>query len=631
MLFFKRFKKKKKCSIQDDYLLLIEWEKEFSPKKAEIHSMIEQVDREGTAPELEECLPYLTFNQAEALFSKIKATFIDTQRIEEFPIRKLSVVCQEDQKLLTEGEVFVSNFVIRWDYENVLKVLVEAILYQQDFVESDLTYDDKRAYFMDVIYPHYLKSLGVSDYNLLPIFPSEQEVLAGTAVVTVPAFSTPVPDDSDKAIGLTTSERSQNQAETETAVATQPTVVEAANQMSEQRVPEHQTTDFLGDSLMDELLSTGSEQQTEGYDRRTSSPRLSVNSFTVEATEESFSPAVAFPLFELEAVEGTHYEPYEQDYVSWKINGLKQQINQKIIETEKVSGQQATAALNAQLKQFERAEMRQIKQELAAADHRAELKPRIITVMQQRKATDLAEQKAELLTEKEQLLEEERIRHEQAVKAIEQEYLQTTKSVKADLDAYYLKAASNDYQEKYYAETAKLEQLLEEKVERLSIKKQEKEKATCQHMQVIGRKVGQDLYKCYERFLKKREAQLLVTYEYAKQVQLIEQQEEAARQQDHQLTEYVTQLQNKVTQLLEEKQRAEKDSQKMQEEVLQTKSSVIDQKLAFLKDYEHRTIEAGTTALNSTMPGDPVSITQLEEQETVPTATKKGVASVHIS
>ena len=169
MAFFNR----KKCLIQEDFFLEVTWADGYSPaEQPELLSSIELLDQEvltDQAYSMEESLPYLTFLQAELLFQEIK------ERFSQFYIAKVAICHLEGKEAVSDGEVFSSPFVIDEGYQNLLLPLIQAILVDPDF--ASYSYQEKREYFTDQIFPAYKMSLNLSD-AALPLFPTEGEVAA---------------------------------------------------------------------------------------------------------------------------------------------------------------------------------------------------------------------------------------------------------------------------------------------------------------------------------------------------------------------------------------------------------------------------------------------------------------------
>lgn len=163
------------CTITDDLFLEISWEDGRGPEDdSELLDIIEGLDHlsDFSQPILKS-LPYLTFQQAELLFRELK------QMYGQFQLKKVAIAHLEGKSVVTEGEVYASPFLITEDYENLLLPLIQAILTRSEF--ANYSYQEKREYFENQIYPVYKQSMGLSDSSL-PLFPAEGE----TAVLSQP-------------------------------------------------------------------------------------------------------------------------------------------------------------------------------------------------------------------------------------------------------------------------------------------------------------------------------------------------------------------------------------------------------------------------------------------------------------
>ena len=166
---FSPFKKSSKCLITDDLFLEVTWEDGKSPEDdSELLGIIEGLDSKLPDGKLliEESLPYLTFFQAELLFQELLQVY------GQFQLKKVAVAHLEGKEVVTEGEVFASPFVLNQDYQTLLHPLIIAILTESTF--SAYSYQEKREYFENQIYPAYKDSVGTTD-SALPFFPEEGE------------------------------------------------------------------------------------------------------------------------------------------------------------------------------------------------------------------------------------------------------------------------------------------------------------------------------------------------------------------------------------------------------------------------------------------------------------------------
>ena len=178
---------KGRCTITDDLFLDITWEDGRGPEDdSELFDIIEGLDHlSDFSQPIAKSLPYLTFQQAELLFRELKQVYGRLQ------LKKVAIAHLEGKSVVTEGEVYASPFLITEDYENLLLPLIQAILTRSEF--GNYSYQEKREYFENQIYPVYKQSLGLSDSSL-PLFPAEGE----TEAVSQPNRLPPVPNARDQ-------------------------------------------------------------------------------------------------------------------------------------------------------------------------------------------------------------------------------------------------------------------------------------------------------------------------------------------------------------------------------------------------------------------------------------------------
>lgn len=167
-------KKNPRCLITDELFLEIEWQDELSPiNDVPLSEVVETVDdhllREGQKT-IEDTLPYLSFYQADLLFSAL------SQAYGYFMFKKVSL-CHLDNKgkgASSEGELYASPYVVPENYTNLLEPFFIAATLNKQF--SDYSYNDKREYFVVTVFPSYKRSLQLSE-SAMPVFPSENELV----------------------------------------------------------------------------------------------------------------------------------------------------------------------------------------------------------------------------------------------------------------------------------------------------------------------------------------------------------------------------------------------------------------------------------------------------------------------
>ncbi|MFM0818459.1 hypothetical protein [Streptococcus suis] len=178
------FKKSNKCLVTDDLFLEVSWEDGRSPDDdSELLGVIEGLDQQyldSFQHTIEESLPYLTFLQAERLFQALKEVYGQVQ------LKKVAICHLEGREAVSEGEVYASPFIIDRRYQNLLLPLIQSIMTELDF--QHYTYQEKREYFINQIYPSYKASLGLPE-SALPLFPEEGEQVLGNSYQPSPVSS----------------------------------------------------------------------------------------------------------------------------------------------------------------------------------------------------------------------------------------------------------------------------------------------------------------------------------------------------------------------------------------------------------------------------------------------------------
>lgn len=167
------FKKSHKCVVTDELFLEVTWEDGKSPEDdSELLGIIEGLDQQyldSFQHTIEDSLPYMTFHQAELLFQALQEAYGHVE------LNKVAICHLEGKEAVSEGEVFASPFIIDQRYQNLLMPLIQSIMTGQDF--QSYTYQEKREYFVNQIYPAYKASLGVQE-SALPLFPEEGEEIS---------------------------------------------------------------------------------------------------------------------------------------------------------------------------------------------------------------------------------------------------------------------------------------------------------------------------------------------------------------------------------------------------------------------------------------------------------------------
>ncbi|MGT2930189.1 hypothetical protein ACVR1G_08190 [Streptococcus dentasini] len=171
---FPFFSSGEKTVISDNLFIKIEWEDGYSPETNEpLLGLIKGIDT--AMPEtsflLEETLPYLTFYQTMVLLENLKRQF------GSFQLKALRICHKTDGKVSSQDEVFIRPLVIDNGFNDLLGLLMQAVLVQDSF--KSYPYSKKKAYFTDQVFPAYIESLNKNGWAVseedLPEFPEAAE------------------------------------------------------------------------------------------------------------------------------------------------------------------------------------------------------------------------------------------------------------------------------------------------------------------------------------------------------------------------------------------------------------------------------------------------------------------------
>lgn len=152
---------KKKTALKDHYFLKLSLSK---ANKQKIQSFM--VDDEE-----KRFFPQITFENVERIFNELSNQLTDE---ESFLISKMELVLNQEGVTSTEDELFLTDFEITCDYENILKPLSEAMFNLMPF--SAVPFEDKLNYLKEVFEAWQESTqLGEEHLPLLPDFEWDDE------------------------------------------------------------------------------------------------------------------------------------------------------------------------------------------------------------------------------------------------------------------------------------------------------------------------------------------------------------------------------------------------------------------------------------------------------------------------
>lgn len=626
MNFKKFFRKKERCPIHDKYFVEIQWSDDFSPKQAEVQSVLEKVDRDNHwKTPIVDSLPYMTYRQVETLFKQFKSSFIESGTLEQIVIKRLSIVYQDKVgKYSSSNEAFANDLVIDSSYQNIMNAMVEGILKEPTWAEY--SYADKRSYFMDEVFPYYEEALNLTS-NDVPIIPSESEVSNGNYSVRTPndsssyvAGGNPVQDQpldsyvpeqaqqpvepSDKLYSETVEDEFVDESQPEINQApVHPQPEFQAVFPEETNLPPLNFGELLDETdeaepqseqapwLTHEQLASTTMQNAEDIQTRSKHAKVDSTDLVspeIPALGTTISAEVEFPRFEEDSFEKSSYEPFEKDYVAWQLNLKKHELNKQLKDKEQHNAQLANQALQQQVLAFQTEELNKINEKIKASDKRDSLKQAVLQETKKQELEELQRIEEELTAQKDSALEEERLRYEAAVKKIKLEYSQNLTQSKSDCQSRLVKSAQEDYQSRYYEETGKLQNLLQDELDQMEKRKALKQADIQQQLQKIGNQIGKQIYSKGEAALKASESNLITNYEYAKRAHLVDREEELNKQNHEQITEHAQQLKKEIEQLSEERVQSERELKELQQQILENKKKALDQQEAMILDFKQQ-------------------------------------------
>ena len=540
--------------IESENFLLIDWDKKLNQKNANVKQAIERTDKalEGQdLPSLSDTLPYLTFTQAEELFAQLLDVF-DT-----FTFKKLSVVHREDEKhISTKGEVFASPFILDDSYENLLIPLTYSLFKEDAFKEE--SYEDKRNYLLDDIYASYQNELGVDDYEL-PEIPTEEDVASGEFTVYLPE-PTESEEDGQKVMEdvqqNVMQEVMQNSSALSASEMTEEVMQSIADDLIEQ-IPEQTETTIQhsvgSDDFYDLAFPTSQEKVVE-------------NTLIKQEVRDQ-SEFEKFPRLPIQHFPKDHYEPYEQDYVAWRINEMRKEENRYIEEKERANHQLAQQSLNQQIYLFEQEQLEYIQKELIQKDRRNSLKEKIMHDCKEQEEKAIQTFVERLESQRQKAIEDERRKYESILANLNQQYDNEKNIQIENIKQEWFKYANQNYQNSFYEETANLQRLKEEKLQVLKKQREQKVQDIENKLQPVLHKVGFQVYNDRLRKIEASEKSFIQQHEYAKHQQLLKNQELSYQAREIEAKKEVEALKETINSYKNEQHQMEERLLKMQEEI----------------------------------------------------------------
>ena len=168
------FRGTKRVSIQEPLFLYIEWGNITPDNNEELKGIIDEIDLDLYPNDVNKSIgknfPFLTFLQAENLFSEIKENF------HHFTFKGIALVSQVSGKVSFGNGPRITPFVIDEQYENIVLSLIAETRRDKRF--EQYSFDDLANYFCTVepnLMDAYKDSLGISVADL-PVYPPSNSI-----------------------------------------------------------------------------------------------------------------------------------------------------------------------------------------------------------------------------------------------------------------------------------------------------------------------------------------------------------------------------------------------------------------------------------------------------------------------
>lgn len=522
--------------IKDTDFLRVKWGKKNKAIKEAVEVLNNHLQSRSENRVTSDYPEYLTFFQAERLFQAIQQLTNDSNTV---TVKKLELFHQENGKKPTnKNEAYAENIKLDDEFISLLVPLIQSVFSNKDIGFKKATYADKCAYFERSIFQSYIESVGIGR-QYLPLLPDEdsvEEALKNKADIAI-RFSQDFPvlidiedDNSDEEntdvdsgnVSKDTNEladffNSNYDLEATEAVpepvASNPNEVEIQEKEEVAEVPGvslealQNNTSEVGNSTVKESVSTApaklpeevfyEEQKVPEKEEIRPVPKkvLEPKTNVLESRSDNISNNIKTPLFEIKNFSKEKYEPYEDQYVDWKINEFKKDFNQQLKQRSDLVEEYARETIKQELNEFEQDQLAQINRELQAEDDRYSLKENIIKDNRKLEFQERQEKENILEKEKNQALEQEKQRHKARVEEIKADFESKKHESKHLIHQKYFNEAQRMYQEQMLMATNRLDLLVQNKMEELAKQKAIKEEKLAVEKKNLSRQIVVKLFK----------------------------------------------------------------------------------------------------------------------------------------
>ncbi len=611
--------------IKDSDFLRVKWERKEAAIKTAVHFLNEQAQSRSESKISENFPEYLTFDQAERLFQAIQQL---TDSSGEVVIKKLELFHQSEKgKPSNKNEAYAENIQIDSDFVSLLVPLIQSVFSNKDAGFKKASYDEKRAYFERSIFESYIESVGIGR-EYLPILPSSEDVkLALENKEEIPVtFSqefpvlvdtTQQPEDEAKNDQVSNQEEFMDifddpveEAEEEVPVyETEFENIPEPEQSYEELEPVESVESEGTDTQYSEKVAQPPTPEPALESATTSVPALDPHPITVASPKQSMavSPLYEFPMFEVVTFSKAKYEPYEDEYVAWKLNEFKKEFNQQLQQRGKLTQEYSSESIRQKLLEFEKVELANINAEVQATDDRYTLKEKVVSESRAKEAAELKQKGAALEKEKADLLEQENQRHKKRVEEIKVEFESKHHEARHVIHQKYFDEAKRHYQEQMLEATSRLEMLVRTKLNELEERRISKEAALHAEQKELARQIGDQLFVNKQDKLERIKPFLVSEHEFAKKKHLIDEEKMIDQKEREDTLKNNELLRGQIKDLMASNSKSESDKLEGEKRLLEEKEKSLAKqaelvsKMQELTSYEPKK-DKGNESVKNTEP-----------------------------
>lgn len=615
--------------IKDTDFLRVKWGKKNKAIKEAVAVLNRHLQSRAENKITSDYPEYLTFFQAERLFQVIQQLTDDSNTV---TIKKLELFHQEDSKKPSnKNEAYAENIKLDGEFISLLVPLIQSVFSNKDIGFKKATYEDKCAYFERSIFESYIESVGIGR-QYLPLLPDEssvEESLRNKTDIAI-GFSQEFPvlidiedENSDEENAEFDGEdvlEDPNDLELanfldggydpeKTEVVSEPTVsnqneVEIQEKEEVAEVPRvssdtpQDNTSRVGNSLIQESVFTPPAKLPEEvfYEEQKGPEKEEIRSVLKKVPEpknnvlgsrsDNVSKNIKPPLFEIKNFPKEKYEPYEDQYVDWKINEFKKDFNRQLKQRIDLVEEYARETIKQELNEFEQGQLSQINSELQAEDDRYSLKENIIKDNRKLEFQEQQEKENILEKEKNQVLEQENQRHKARIQEIEADFESKKHESKQLIHQKYFNEAQRLYQEQMLMATNRLDMLVQNKMEELAKRKAIKEEELITEKKALSRQIVDKLFKNKQEKLERIKPLLSEKHVLAKKQYLIDEAKNLEKREREDTLKSNELLRNRIKELAETNNKATIDKFESERKLLLEKEKSLMDKVDLISKFQ---------------------------------------------